>query len=408
MVTSLAGHFTKPVTTTGVQSIVSGLAWQPRVGLIWTEGGDTLNTLDSTIRNSFGAVARDSADVQTQRNVCGVSDNGEAATDSWRDQSETVAVILLNSAGTKTVIGDATITADGLEIDWTTNDADPVIFHYLLLGGDTSFRDARWVSYTEPAVTGSQAYTGAGFTPNLAMVLGGGTGGTANRTRDIGFATASAQCCLYHQNFEGGLSFKIRALYNDRVLQQSNNNGGVSQKRVAFTSMDADGCTVNWIDRSGTIRVHILYMDLDDPFVGGFTKAASATPTNNVTAPGFNPAAVLYLAHCGTAFNSLITHDEAVIGVSTNDNVEASLMVEVNSANPTVAVMREHDNAVPYGASSPSSGSISNSFIPTHDSSGFDAVWQGSSANGYVTSYICFGEYEPSASSARSSFIFVG
>lgn len=402
-----AGNFTQSTGGTGNQSI-TGVGFEPRVVLVWTAGGDTDDTAEDTLRLTYGGIARDGSDVITQR-VIGISadDGGAVNTVRRRWQNDDSCITIYNGSATLLCAATGDTTADGFDLNWTTNDNVARIFHYICLG---NFPAAKWVNVTEPGSTGNQTVTGAGFTPTAALTLHSrqaADGVAQDEHFGIGFADGTRNSSLHTLARTSNNAHVYRGHRDDSAMHWWNAAFVTTDQKFALTSFNSDGGVINWSNRVATDRIFILFMEADDAYAGTWTKASSATPTDDITSPGFEPAAVLTFGRGFNTINTLVFDNSSMVGASTAAENESSLWWEDNGTSPINCAVRENSGrcGVPNGSSN-----RDNAFTVVPDSSGFDAVWQGSDTTGYIMSYFALGTSEvvPSVSGRNRSPMLVG
>lgn len=122
-------------TSTGVQTSVSGLAFQPVGIILGSAGHDTANTITTTARMSFGA-----ASSTTSREAIFAGDEDAAATmkaDSYYATDKVIVLCDEAGGGSPTVLAAADLdsfNSGGFSLNWTTADSTQRIIGYVAFG----------------------------------------------------------------------------------------------------------------------------------------------------------------------------------------------------------------------------------------------------------------------------------
>lgn len=247
----------------------------------------------------FSAVAAADNDtaVAAELSSCyGVSDGTTTLTVLCRDvdnQATTntargwgTGISLMDGAGTISVTGSIAFTATGFTITWDSAPGTLVV-HWLALGG--SDLQAKVLQFTKNG-TGSGSFTGVGFQPTSAILLGSSVGADAPSTVDgdlmmsVGVVASADHCIGMASDDAQASSDANRQHWQTRCLFARTGSGAAAQFEADFTSFDADGFTLNWVSN---VTANCRYGGL---FLRGVT--ANATSFNADSTSGAHTQSV--------------------------------------------------------------------------------------------------------------------
>jgi len=320
---SKVGSFNTGVGIIGSTVVVAGLGFTPKVLILWwsgrTEAVDTIGR--ASLFRGIGF-----ADGATARCSVGNSIDAQAAGDSSRGMQATPTIIAtLDAAG----------AFDGL-IDWTSFDADGFTLtvadvmpldlrvHYLALGG-LDITDVDTGIITEAAATGNQATTGVGFQPDLVLFSSGNEAGTLPQSASTGgvlmFGAAKSSTsryvwCAGTDEASATMDSSSYCIDDGCIALMPNAIGDVIDARADFVSMDADGFTVNWLERAALRRVLYLAIKGGSYLLGDLLTQTDITTSIVESGFGFSPTSVMFVSHCQTKSTSDTgqAHDRMSIG----------------------------------------------------------------------------------------------
>lgn len=261
--------------STGPQ-FVNGAGFRPRCVLF----GNTLgSTTPGVIAGAFVALgaARSSAKRWTLANT---SANGGVA--------NTASIFLTGKAGVRTsasaVIQDFDLTRftiDGFRLNVTTSTVS-TIWGYIALGGTAEYDVG---TFAEQAGTGTQAVRGVGFAPSLVLFASeskvSGSAVTSHFRSAVGAMTAAGQFAATATAADTAGTSDTARYRNDAAVIGHVSDGGtpIVNALAAYSSLDADGFTVNWSTNDGTARVH-----------GYLAIGAAVSPGSTMPVAGTAPA----------------------------------------------------------------------------------------------------------------------
>lgn len=282
-------------TTSGNQA-VTGIGFAPRALIFWAVGATNNDEFNATWFTQGIGFTTGPANSYAQASAALASTSA-----STYRRVESVAIIQTNTSATGIVrrADLASLDSDGFTLNWTTQAASGNygIIHYLALGG-SDLTGVRAVNWQMPAVAGSKAVSGVGFQPDAVIHAHAGGVTTLNAA-----ATATAAFGLGAMTANGD---QWAAGYAGQSTTQNARNQEVTQAitllttagaiavQAAFTSMDADGFTLNFGLASGAYQAISLCLKGGKYKVGQFAKSVAAAPTAQaITGTGFTPNGVL-------------------------------------------------------------------------------------------------------------------
>jgi hypothetical protein len=336
--------FTKPSSTTGVQA-VTGVGFRGAALMIWTDRQTAVGVTDGA---QMGVGMTDGT-TQVSRSI--IHPDNEATTTSAQSERTDCIVYLTNatSGAAPTLQARATFsawTADGFEINWTTNDADTTLFHVLVIGGV----DANLVSpKLDVAASGTVVVTGVGFQPEAFITLGGtadefGTGDYSfgapfGSIHGFGFANGTDDMCGWTLGRgTGGASDTERGQHTDKAasIRTANLTGAGELTSFTITAIGADGFTMTrgagGQDATRPVQ-HVLCLRGARFTMGSFNTPASAgTATFSVTG---TPQAVILQTH--NASSSEVDGMSLAIGAWDDSETQGGIWIGgTDNANPSV------------------------------------------------------------------------
>ncbi|MFH1140099.1 MAG: hypothetical protein V1724_00160 [Chloroflexota bacterium] len=332
------GSFTKSIAAQPASQSITGVGFQPKaVIFFWTrQTAEGFAAMQST---GFGFATGAS----NERGVAIAEDDAAATSNagSWKSATN---MILMLSNGTPTLAAKAELTsfdADGFTINWTTNEARADIIHHIALGGGLT--NALASTFNLTTNSGNQAVTGVGFQPDFLLFLFGGTAAGANDTA-IAFSQLSLGLARSSTS-QGAIVVGTRDA-------QTNNNSKVSQQLtnacilllltttaadaiVAFTSMNADGFTVNK-SNAPAASTPIFYLALKggSHLVGNFTQP-TATGSQTVSTVGFQPRSLLFLSRDLAAGTTIVAPNTLSVGAGISPTARGGVWSQAMNVDPS-------------------------------------------------------------------------
>jgi hypothetical protein len=333
---------------------VTGVGFQPTAVIFWWNGlqsaTGTVSSTTSHLRAGYGFAVSTSQ----RATLCGISQDDAATAISDSHVRDDACIVTLD-VGTAVTAGKAdlqSMDAGGFTLVIDEQFDTDLRIKYLALGGGTL--TAHVGSYTATA-TGSLAETGVGFEPDAVFFLCS-TGTAANsNTSDmrIGFgcATGASNQWVVAVGSDDGVGTTVtqRYLRADECVAALDFNFGAISSRQSFTSMDADGFTVNVAEKPGT-DVYTPYLALGGiSAVAGRIQQASSAGSSSVTTHGFTPAAVILCQH-GEDDNASDTHrtqNQFGLGVGTStSNRQVAMWRDPTGFGTSSVVLHNRDDAI--------------------------------------------------------------
>lgn len=330
-----ASNFTKSTSLgTTSQTVTHGLSVAPKAIIFWTAGKTASGTVGAGTYNSLGFT-----DGTTSRVVSWNSQDNQATTNAARRWA--AAIISLIDASGSANQPEATISNIGattFDVDWTNNDANAVIIHFMAIGGsDVSASVDEWATGTS---NGSKSITGVGFRPELVLHLTASS--TATGTAADAFMAMGCADQWGNQWYTGIAAIDGIA-DGDTVSGQDTtaslipyiNNGGTWGLDYGYyiDSLDADGFTGRMLLTPTNCLVATLSLRGLRAKAGSFTKKTSAG-NQDALSIGFTTTAFLLASHLGTTTQG--DHAAFSVGAASGTTaVEASAWLDENNANPT-------------------------------------------------------------------------
>lgn len=388
------GSFTKSTGGAPASQAITGLGFQPEALILWTVGGLTSGTFETRYLQSFGLVAS----TTSRGTMASQSQGGLGTTDTSRRIANLALAIVGSAEATLAECDLTSFDSDGFTLNWTTNDANAYIIHYLALGG-ADLTNAAVVRWQTPSGTGNQSITGVGFQPDCLIHINniGSTDPPAS------FAIAASMLGVMDKdsnewsiNWRGvdgvTTSDTARSWDATRGMATSNAAGSGSAFAAQFVSMDSDGFTVNWTTASGGLETYTLCLKGGQYRAGNLTKPTSGAPVSqSVTGAGFAPLALLFGGSGGTvdfraahAVGHIGATDGTTEGASTLSDQDAiTIAMNVDAMSKTDKVITTETN---FDAAIDAEADLT-----SLDADGFTLNWTTNDAIARKFGYLAFG-----------------
>lgn len=342
MVTSShQGSFTKSTAGAPVNQSVTGVGFRPQaVIFFWTRQTAT-GFAPQNSRVNFGVgFATGSAN---ERAVSVSARDRRGSSDDGRRYSESNAIIILTGGGPPTLVAQAGLVSmdpDGFTIQWTTNDANAYLIHYIALGGDIT--NAFASSFNLTTGGGNQSVNGVGFQPDFVLFLWGHTGALdtnlGNAEIGLGLAKSSAaRGAIVYAGLDasGPNTAKQWQQRTDSViLLLTPTVSPPTQDAIAdFVSMDVDGFTINKSDTPAA-NTTIFYLALKGGRhqVGAFNQA-TAIGNQAIAGVGFRPEQLLLTSFNLIAQVGVVGGGAVSLGVAQYPTARGSVWFQDRSDN---------------------------------------------------------------------------
>jgi hypothetical protein len=316
------GSFTK-LTAAGAQTVTHTLGQTPKALILWT-AGKTNETLGAGFLYGFGASDG------TETYSVGISTRDSVGTSVTSRRMADKAITLVQ--GGEVLIAEADLTsrtATNFALNWTTNDNQPVVIHYLAIGGpQVTAKLKMWVS---PTSTGNQGITGIGFRPETVLHFYAG----AAYTGPVGTSTFNGIFGLGAMDKNGNqwssqvsdwddndTTLASRGQQTDAaIFMYADGSQAAVTKEASFVSMDNDGFTMNF--RAANANAGLicsLALAGVRANAGTFNKVTAGAPVSqSVTSAGFRPGAVLFSSYQMGPQSASVSESNFSYGIGASD-----------------------------------------------------------------------------------------
>ena len=382
------GSFVKS-SAVGPQVVAHTLGQTPKALLLWT-AGKTNETLSAGFFYGIGV-----SDGATSISLA--MSTRDAVTTSSSSRRIASKVITLVQGGEITV-AEADLSSMGVSsvtLNWTTNDGQPYVIHYLAIGGPEV--SAKLVNWQAPATTGPKAVTGFGFQPET--VLHFHTGGAfvatppsslSNGVIGMGVMNKSGAQWAVQVADATALSPTVatRAQRTDAAIFMYHAPAAVVNKAATFVSMDADGFTLNFSTATSDLsQVVSLALAGLQSSVGTFTKSTAVAPASQAVSTPFTPGAVFLSSYQIAPQTAAVRESQCSWGVGASDGQHegSSAIVATDAVSTTSVDAVDRTSKVFIKMNSPPVDAEAD--LSSFDPSGFTLSW---TTNDPVASQICF------------------
>lgn len=236
--------------TTGSQAI-TGVGFQPTAVLF--HSSDLSTTQWGTVANGTVSGFFGCATASTEE--WAMAWDHRSINSTTNDSRQTASNCLLEG-DTATGLADFTsMDSDGFTVNWTT--ADDSYYYFVAINGVDAFAG----NNTQKTSTGTQAYTGVGFQPDVLLMMGTDdavldTSRTDIWGHSIGATDATSEFAIwYGENRSTGSDMSQAA---DETIQSYNAGTPTLNAEANISSFDSDGYTLNWGAADATARYHFI------------------------------------------------------------------------------------------------------------------------------------------------------
>ena len=293
------GSFVKTSGTATVDQVIAhGLGEAPKALILWTNAKSN-ESFSAELALSYGFT-----DGTTSYSVGTASQNGVATSNAARRMGTKLLTIIPPTSGSGPLVEAAfkSWDATNFTVTWSPNTATSYVIHYIVIGG--SGVSAKVINWQLPTATGAKVVTGIGFQPDVVLhaIAGGGFTGALDTS------AAKASFGLGVMN-SAGAQWANSVLSVDNVANGDTTRGQKTDaciaaidnlltyvKNASFTSMDADGFTLNYTTaNTDATQVMSLALRGVNAHAGSFSKSTNTgVPVSQpVTGSTFAPSVVL-------------------------------------------------------------------------------------------------------------------
>ncbi len=327
-------------------------------------------------------------------------------TDATRTITNAKCYVYNNSSDSVIIDADVvSMDADGFTINITTTNGTAHIVNYVALGG-SDITNVAIKEFTTKTSTGSQAYTGVGFKPDMLFVMSSSATSSplSNGTGmlGIGFGTGASNRGAVGLRIGSGVSTQIdeKTQKTDKIIDVT--NGGASFLSADLTSLDNDGFTLNYTTASGTTRYAYALCIKGGRFKVASFNQPTSTGSQAITGVGFSPSAVILASWNSATSSSIVSDQKLSIGAGTSSSSRFGLWE--GDQNGTVGAQQSNSNLdrtkilkMMAHANSPTIDAAAD--LTSLDSDGFTLNWSTADATAREILYLAMG----SAASGRLS-----
>ena len=308
------GRFTKSTGGTGNQTVtLSDSSLTPVAVIMWATH-QTAAGFAARLAHTFGF-----SDGSTDRCWGGWSQDAVTTTETDSRHAAKVASLLDDPGGGKAVQWEGEIdsfSAGQFVVNWTTNDANAVIIHYVVI----ECADAFVGQLTSPGSTGDQVITGVGFQGDVVLVGGGGIGldppvNAIHGNWNLGMASdASHEFAMAVSDADAlATSSAFRRQHGaDQVMVRLGTGAGGKPSEAALASLvslDPDGFTLNYsVASAGGARQHFLVLKGVTAEVGSAVSPTSTGTQAHVLDLAFKPKLVFFISHSFAINANVVAH----------------------------------------------------------------------------------------------------
>lgn len=413
---SASGSFNVTTATAGNTVAVSGLGFQPKV-ILFAWNGRTASTNGSgtaSLERGFGvAISATDRFAVSSGSITGV---GNMQTYSAHHDAACI-IAQANAAGDDgaTAQGDIngamdvqSMDADGFTL--VIDDPFPRDFrvHYLALGGSTLTGQQTGSFTPAGAAPTTQAVTITGFgTPTCVLFAGvtqnagAAPADTADSGMFLGAMTGSSGEAVWAGSSNDAASTSQTFSYcrRDECIARFSGTVAALDDRAEFSSFDANGFTINWLERGGTGRVYYLALKGLSVALGDLLTQTDTVTAIQESGFGFKPAAVMFLSH-GQAASSADTpqdHDRLSLGFATSTSARSAIgTFDEDNANNAETSSTSRFDAV-YANIDASDAVAGLMDLQSMDADGFSAIMDDADPSQAFVWYLAFGPAEVAA-----------
>lgn len=372
----IGGSFTL-ATSSGTQ-VVSGIGFVPKVVFVF----GVFNGAGVTSSDLFGA-----ADAKC-RQWAMTTRNNDAVTPSAADRAWDSTLFIASTDGVGAYgprASFASVTHDGFALNVTTAGGTRR-FHYLAIGGDDV--DSYVGKFDLTTGTGTQAVTGTGFTPKCVLFSAAtsstteGVSGVEARF-GLGAMTAAAQWCMSSYSFGGQNPTDEQGVARTDAALVRISGALATSMLAAYSSMDADGFTVNKSIGPG-VNVRCGYVALGGAAqyaIGAFNQPTS-TGNQAITGTGFAPLGEIFVSAGRAASTTPTGASRTMIGAAVSASDRRSYAATAQDAVATSNSARDMDEAAALIATSDGGTPtrLATADFVSQDADGFTVNWSAADA----------------------------
>jgi hypothetical protein len=404
------GSFALP-TTNNATFAVTGVGFQPKVVLFW-----------SIARTADAVNSGTGADPHIVQTILGMYDGTTSVCANNLDDFAggdpgvflTKCIVDQDRAHNGVTASGVSLDSDGftLNVGWTGTGAANIVCYMALGGSDLS---AKIISQNITA-TGNKAFTGAGFRPSSAILIGGVYDQVNSNSPGLGYdvsigaVSSTSQRWFWSSCFSGGTALNQYARV-DKCVGVTGNSGATVA--VLFqgdiVSFDSDGLTINfdtWAGPSTTNgatgnTVYALCLAGINTFAGSLAQKTS-TGSQSVTGVGFQPSAILFGSAGKTAGTTIVSGNQIYHFTGGTDGTNSS--VTAVSDNNTANTILDRTKCLAYIADGVISSAAALASFTSMDTDGFTVNWTAADATARQNLFFAIGAVGAAAPAVGTTF----
>lgn len=379
-------------TTAGDDTIATGFGSAATAFRAWGEGRGAagVNTFQAIhiYHDGFATAA-------AQKAISTASKNNVTTTETYRAQSTTQCIYIVDSAGAVGVAATATFNSDGtITVTWSAAPPAAMLIHWAAWQCDA----AEILTITSPTSMGSQNYSPS-INPSLAfgITIASNLTGGVHETASVGIATTSEQCvCGFSSRHGQGTSITNRVQSASDFIYVPYNDAAFL--RGAKTDLSNGNLTINWATVQATgYSVHVLFLQGIDPDIVATTEHTT-TSGNRTVSCSVDPEMVMYQGIGAVdASGTLTAINRLSLGAATGAGGHCSWHGDQDNVGTTVTKARD-DNAHVYVSAAEATETLqSECEIVSLGTGGWDEHWD--TADGSARPYFALAMASPAAPS---------
>ena len=342
----VVGTFTKNTTSAAncvsgcpTNVVAHGLGFTPKALILWTTGKIN-ETAAASYHFGFG-VSDGTTDLSASASS---GDNIGTSNASRRMTAKALTVVQYGEV----LVAEADLTSwdeKSFTLTWTTNNTTAGVIHYMVIGGTEV--DAKAIAWQTPSGVASKAVTGVGFSPDAVVhfdhgYLAGASSAHASFNLGVMDSSGNQWASSRFSVDAAGTSTTQGGQRTDSAIVSTSNMASFAS-RAQFTSMDADGFTLNFVTNASGVRdIYSLALKGLQVKAGTFTKSVvwsgcPAACVQPVTGVGFEPSAVILSSIFDTAQANPVAQARLLVGASDGTTEGTSAFYDTNGLNTTDA-----------------------------------------------------------------------
>ncbi|HMI86570.1 MAG TPA: hypothetical protein VK550_20895, partial [Polyangiaceae bacterium] len=375
---------------TGSQAVPHTLGQVPKALILWTVG-KTNETLSSGFYYGVGISDSSTSIAMAMSTRDGVSPSSS----SRRVASKAISLV----QGGETTVAEADLpswSATNFQLSWTTNDGQPYVVHYLVIGGPQV--NAKVVNWQAPTAPGQKAVTGVGFQPEAVLHFYVGAAFTnappsSQNSAVIGVGAmdkTGAQWAIQTSDADSqNPTVGSRAQRNDAAIYMYTDTGSAGvTKQATFVSMNSGGFTLNFTAaNSSASQVASLALAGLRAGVGTFNKSTAAAPASQSVTSGFKPGAVFMTSYQMPSQTAQLNEPVCSFGLGASDGTSEASSAIVASDNVSTTSVDGQDKTSKAFVKMNMPPLDAEADMASFGASGFTLNW---TTNDTTPSQICF------------------